>query len=202
MTIKHNSGPADGVSTLHTALEKRVRRMSFASGAPAGGGTADTGSPLPVFHLGMDYATHPDALQFARQTEWRYPVIGPNALGFATISEAAGAPQYCGITYGMFAQRLFDACQIADKTFGNNAAEEYEARILDVPGLNVVALWLAGETNHFIPLLEGNPPGTTSLQILNDIKPFLRAAASKRSEFAAPASTVVAEHLVRSTPTN
>jgi hypothetical protein len=64
------------------------------------------------------------------------------------------------------------------------ASEDFEPRLLDVPALPFVALWLHGNatTEYFIALLEGRTPGTAPLRLVKEILPELRYRASERAK--------------------
>jgi hypothetical protein len=98
------------------------------------------------------------------------------------------------------AERFLQASAYADEQLGDQA-EEYEPRLLDVPALWFAALWLEGSTSrYFIPLLDGRPPGTAPLKMVQDILPILKARAEERSR--GDIESVPGRDRVASGPTN
>jgi hypothetical protein len=177
MTIKRWSGPVDGLKIVQTALQQRRHRAQTITPL---GGAPQSASPLPMYHLGINDVERPDFLQRATQTGWRYPVLGGIQPGLAIITERPGGVEYEGLTYGTLAQRLIQASLLAQQALGS-VADQYEPRMLDVPGAHLVALWLAGAQNQFISLMDGNPPGSAALSIVDDIQPRLIAAVRARA---------------------
>src|SRR5260221_9132569 len=185
MTIKRHDGPSDGRLVVGSALAKRFGRHAKLSPL---GGAAQTGSPLPFYHLGLDDAARSSPLQFAKRTGWRFPVVGGDTPGLVIVSEQQTNSKFEGLSYGVVAQRLIQASNIADQELGSHK-EQYEPRLLDVPALHFVALWLAGPNDVFIPLLDGNPPGTAPLSIVGDFEARIQAELAKRAKSAPPGAT-------------
>lgn len=196
MTINRANGPAGGRDVVNRALA--VRMGSLRAAASPMGGSVGFGSPVPVYHIGLDSVTNQaDPLTAARQTSWRFPVIGAGAgspAGLVTVRETATDPSFEGLSHGVLAQNFLRAASLAEQTFGSSP-DVFDPRLLEVPALQYAALWLVGGgTNHFIPLLDGNPPGSAPLSVINDILPALKARVGYRAN--APA------HGLTSSPTN
>lgn len=180
MTIKTHQGPADGWQVTSEAISTRTRRVE--AGVSPLGGASHLAQPVPFYHLPLDKIDSNDPLAFATSTGWRYPIVGGDRPGLADIrgDEGSTGSKFAGLSHGILAKRFLEASTLADTQLGDGA-EEFEPRILDIPALGYAALWLLGQqSQRFISLLEGNPPGTAPLQMVTDIVPQLRAVASKR----------------------
>ncbi|SCX57583.1 hypothetical protein [Nitrosospira sp. Nsp1] len=180
MTIKSYQGPSDGLTVMAAALAARAPAKTAAF-SPLGG-ASHAGGPVPFYHLSLDNLQNDTALEQSVQTGWRYPVLGSSKAGLVDIrgEEGAKGASFGGLSHGIVTERFLEASALADKQLAGSA-EEYEPRLLDVPALNFIALWLVGSRQHwFVPLLEGQPPGSASLQMLPTILPLLRSRAVLR----------------------
>ena len=181
MTIRRHAGPTDGFQVLNQALSARghnVHRLFALGGAP------QVTSPLPIYQITLQEAAQPDPIGAAKQTGWYYPVIGGAAPGIAKIYFDGTTSKYEGITQGILPTRLIQAGYVADQQLGN-VGEEYEPRMLLVPSLDIAALWLHAPFDHFISLLDGDPPGSAPLVVTTDIRSALNTALRARGNPAA-----------------
>lgn len=194
MTIMHLAGPAAGDDVLDQALADRFPEDAV-RGVRSRRGAADAApelSPVPCFHLGLDMLADDAPLRFAQQTGWRYIVEPGNVVGMAKLS-SSGTPRYEGLAQGLLVERYRAALVLAQQQLGADH-QAYEPRLLDVPALSFAALWLKGPQDRFIDLLDGVPPGTAALQVVDDILPELRRRAANREPYDEPGD--------RPTPTN
>jgi len=161
MPIETRSAPAGVAQQLTTALEDIAP-------APLGARTLekspmDISKPLPVYILGLQEAAGGGFPEGARMVGWRYLLAGP-AVATADINakDQGGTAAFNKLTHGANAERLNDALPVAEQKYGSSTG--YEARILDLPALNLGAVWLsAAQSNVFIPYLDestlsGKPP--------------------------------------------
>lgn len=185
VTIKRHSGPSDAIQTIHQAISARahnVHRLMPIGGAP------QTTSPLPVFQLTLQEAMRSNAIALASQSGWYYPIVGGVVPGIVHIREDANNTVYGGITQGILPTRLIQASYLADQRLGA-ATEDYEPRILMIAALHITALWLHGNTDYFIPLLQGDPPGSTPLSIITDMGMLIQQALAARGTAPSSGST-------------
>jgi len=197
MVIKSNRGPINGYAVMREALATRMPRGGARSASrgvesasldivrPSLAGAPQTGAPVPVYHLSLEQLSAEDPLQLATISSWLYPVVGGIRAGLARVREAVpgGAARFSGLSHGIVAQRFMQAALLAEQSLAADA-EDFEPRLLDVPALPFVALWLHGNaaTEYFIPLLEGRTPGTAPLGLVKEIVPYLRYRASQRAK--------------------
>ena len=124
--------------------------------------------PHPVYIATLDDLAKGKLLAAAKQTGWRYLLVHGNAaVGEAELSaETRGAkgaksakskePQFLGLTHGPFTAATIDALHAAER-LPQIAKADYELRLLKVPAVYLVALWLhGGNEDILIPL--GQPP--------------------------------------------
>ena len=124
--------------------------------------------PHPVYVAGLDDLAEGKLLAAAKQTGWRYLLVhGDAAVGEAELSAGTRAPkgaksarskepQFLGLTHGPFTAATIDALHAAERLPQIEKAD-YEMRLLKVPAVYLVALWLHGDSEDIlIPL--GQPP--------------------------------------------
>jgi hypothetical protein len=106
-----------------------------------GGGAAS--SPIPVFELPLDALDREAPLSHAVQLGWRYAVRqeGQTATVDLRIAEE-GSLRPSRITGSDGASDLLRVARRAEARFAD--AGDFEVRILQLPGLYLDALWLAG----------------------------------------------------------
>ena len=119
----------------------------------------------PVYFVPLDALAEGKLLNAARQTSWRYLLVQDNAaVAEAEISagsrRAKGAKSrsldFVSLTQGPFASATVDALAAAER-LPQVARENYELRLLNIPAVYFVALWLHGAKDDIlIPM--GNPP--------------------------------------------
>jgi hypothetical protein len=197
MTIKKPNGPFNGAEVIRQAIA--IRFPAFAAlGSPIGG-AQDTAPPVPYYHLSLEALRDAAPLSRAEQTGWRFTVVNGTEISLARLSNAPSngtPPTFQGLSKGLLAQRYVKAAHFAENQLGRaQTRTEYEPRLLDVPALHFVALWLKGSRDLFIPLLEGASKEPEEMTLVSDIVPDLRRKAAQRSQapFAGDA---------RPTPTN
>lgn len=191
MTIVQSSPPIGGQQAISAALARRMPRAMTLS--PLGGAPA-TGAPLPMYNIALDQTAQPDPLSAARLVGWRYPVVGGDEPGLAHLSTEQDGNEYEGLTHGFLPRRLLEAADVAHEALGSSE-QPYEARLLQIPALRIIALWLKGANdNRFVLLSDGrSPPGGAPPPMVNDIRPIIEASrgpggAPPRPEGAGPSN--------------
>ena len=119
-----------------------------------------------VYFVPLDALAQGKLLQAARQTSWRYLLVQDNAaIAEAELSAgsrtAKGAKarslDFVSLTHGPFAAGTVDALSAAER-LPQVAREDYELRLLKIPAVYFVSLWLHGAKDDIlIPM--GDPPG-------------------------------------------
>jgi hypothetical protein len=116
--------------------------------------------PLPVYVLGLDDLRERRDLRTAQHTGWRYLVEAseaktPRPLALArTIVSPDGAHQFASLNYGPFVAGTADAIRAAERM----TLPDSDLRVLEVPALYLVVLWLDhGQESTLIPIAPTPP---------------------------------------------
>ena len=159
MTISKQKGPEDGMMVLEETLLDLDAASVF---RPKEGGRPiefRVMEPLPVYVLGLTDAANGSIQSGAKHTGWRYLLDSPSEtdaivdLDVERNGRAGAATSFNRISEGEQVGRFVKALRLAGKAF-EKAVQTYEARALDVPSLNLSAIWLeANGESIFIPYL-------------------------------------------------
>lgn len=125
--------------------------------------------PHPVFVATLDDLASGKLLSAAKQTGWRYLLVQNDEVvaeaelsgGRAGAKGAKGSKhkglEFAGLTHGPFTGATVDGLHAAER-LPQIAKADYELRLLKVPAVYLVALWLHGGSGDIL-LPMGNPPG-------------------------------------------
>lgn len=126
-------------------------------------------APHQVYNLGLDQLAAGGGLASARANGWRYLLRRDKqtVASARTMTDATGAPVFAEFNSGPFVQSTAGALQRAEQVAGGANGEPFEPRLLQVPALHAMALWLHGgpkSTDIVIPLPPAPPPVQTERQ--------------------------------------
>ena len=122
--------------------------------------------PHPVFYVPLDALAGGKLLDAATQASWRYLLVQDDAaIAEAELSagrrgaKGAGAKalEFLGLTQGPFTAATIEALAAAEQ-LPQVAAADYELRLLKVPAVYLIALWLHGAKDDILVPM-GDPPG-------------------------------------------
>jgi hypothetical protein len=122
--------------------------------------------PHPVYFVPLDQLVKGKLLGAAKQTSWRYLLVyRKTAVAEAELSArqqggkggAAKELEFLGLTHGPFTSATIEALTAAEKLPAVVKAD-YELRLLKVPSVYLVALWLHGASDDILVPM-GDPPG-------------------------------------------
>lgn len=122
-------------------------------------------APHQVFTLGLTDLVNAPHLGAARPSGWRYLVEADNRVVAAAETNQQGAQKhaFAHLNYGPFVGGTVDALAAAEPLA---AKSDYELRVLHVPALYVMALWLkpvnAGDGEGILIPLAPTPTGIES----------------------------------------
>jgi hypothetical protein len=130
-------------------------QLNRASGTPPADQNALAGSapaelsmeaPHQVYTLGLDQLVSGSGLASVRAGGWRYLLRRDKetVASAQTMTDATGAPVFAQFNSGPFVQSTADALQRAEQVAGARGGEPFEPRLLHVPALHAMALWLHG----------------------------------------------------------
>jgi hypothetical protein len=121
-----------------------------------------TFAPHHVYALSLDPASHRLDLDRARPSAIRFfvgdPAIGPKAIADVELESHGRAVGFESLGRGGIVGALWSAFQTADEIVGDDVTAEL--RVLEVPEVYVIALWLATDassSDYFVPIVQTNP---------------------------------------------
>jgi len=171
MSFAKSPAPSAGSRLVRAALRKRLHQDHHLELLR---GSLQIGAPLPVYRLGTAGIRKANPLTGARKSGWCYPLQAGQSKGVAFVAHCRRGPVFAGINGGAFAERLFNAADLAVRELAANAVR-FEPRLVEIPVLRIYALWLfaRGGQSRFVSLshLADRP-----LRIERDINPRIRAA--------------------------
>jgi len=183
MPITLRNIPRQGAARLVAHLTELLREKKFPSGIPVEMRLEELShsEPHPVFYVPLDALAGGKLLDAATQTSWRYLLVQDDAA-IAEAELSAGRPgakgagakplEFLGLTQGPFTAATIEALGAAER-LPQVAAADYELRLLKVPAVYLVALWLHGAKDDIlIPM--GDPP-----RGLKKNRPYTEAAVIK-----------------------
>ena len=178
MPLIPSSPPLRAEIALHSATWRshllRGEVVAVEAHAPIGGAGLHLALPHPVYALGTDSIVARRAISAARRTGWRALVDKGGEVIAATEVSRRRAGSYGGaVNRGRFVAatvthvlRLEE--ELADKQ------EDFEVRLLRVPAICVVALWLHVRRSH---------PGHDVIVPLTDVGPLAEGRQLSPTEF-------------------
>ncbi len=164
MGLNVTAPPKQGLKIVRDALGK------LSAGAPTIAGLIteglapqlDVAAPHPVYFVGLTDVAEGNLLSAATLTGWRYLVLkGDEPIGAANlrVTENDETFQFSHISHGPFVKSTVEGISRAEN-LQEVVSNDYELRLLDIPSLYVVSLWLHGDEDRLIPL----PPTNRALE--------------------------------------
>ena len=168
MPIQTPNPPVAAVDVIRRAMRSFAETAAFRTPAlrAAQPEQLSISEPHPVYLLGLDDLRAGASLARARLVGWRYLVQeGDNVIASAesTLAARGETHTFAHFTEGPFVASSAAALSLA-KSDPRIAQGTYEQRLLHVPALYVMALWLHepnGKNDLMIPLAP-TPPGIPS----------------------------------------
>jgi hypothetical protein len=174
MAIIVRNGPRGGAAVLAAHVTDLVRERRLPHGMAATMRTEELShsEPHPVYVATLDDLAAGKLLGAAKRMSWRYLLVqGESAVAEAELSvgHARGKTlAFLGLTHGPFSEATVEALHAAE-ALPEVASADYELRLLKVPAVYLVALWLHRKAEDIlIPM--GKPPGG-----LKENKPYSEA---------------------------
>jgi hypothetical protein len=129
-------------------------KMAAMGGA---GAAVQQSAPHRLFSVELQDLAQGKGIDAARPVGWRtFLVDGQSVVGLAEVAERGGAlANEASVFEGALVERSSEAIEAADQS-GAGAADPYELRILQVPALHVLAAWLHGPKDLFVPVMGPN----------------------------------------------
>jgi hypothetical protein len=158
MTISVAKAPTNGPALI----AKHLNQLDIdLRGSPSGGDASSASRPMRLFTVKLGDISSVDFIAKAFPIGWRYFVFSEGETAIADLLEKSAGEDlnFGGLTTGVLPDRLSAAAQVADQLYEARGAI-FEARILELPALYTVTIWLHGETDVFIPALDGSETGS------------------------------------------
>jgi len=140
-----------GVSNVLTVYKDTRRLMSAALDRPEG---VTIALPHPVYAGGLSDILDRTLTETAQLSGWRYIVLdGDNAMAAADIRLVSGRREarFSGLNLGPFVANTVEGMAVAE-AWEARQQDDFELRLLAIPSLYLIALWLYGKTSVFVVL--------------------------------------------------
>jgi hypothetical protein len=191
MPIRLAEPPRAALDAVQETLSQRAERSDFATRAlrDAPAGELALAAPHPVYTLGLRALVEDAGLAAAELTGWRYLVQqGDSTIASAEIHLGAAGPDASRleVNEGPFVRATESAIAKAEE-LPELERVTYELRLLKIPAVYVIALWLKAEDEGedvLIPIGE-TPPEVESDRpySLKDLQAALAEEARKQVDF-------------------
>jgi hypothetical protein len=124
----------------------------------AGVGPLDFAGEHRVYVAGLGDAVSQDILEKARPIGWRYFILsGDRLVATAQVSGRTGSDlSFSHVNYGGMASATAQALALAEER--GQIEEGVDVRVLEIPGLYLVALWLKAKRLDVLIPLDPAPP--------------------------------------------
>ncbi len=179
-----------GSDEIVAAARKTLGELAGGPDAQGGRGSLDesfvSDVPLAVYSLSLESLTHGGGLRDAKAVAWRVFVVDDrdDPVGVADVAPAGGGHPARFLGYAQGQQVAASGKVLSEE---EAAQGRYEPRFLEIPGINVTALWLKNQgdgKDRIIPIdpiprfLRGQETYTP-----DEFLKVVRSRAVKRLEF-------------------
>lgn len=150
ITLPQSPAGADALLREHNFGVSAGKKMASASV----GSDLSITRPHRVYSVARDAIVGGELLSAAQPIAWRYVLVNSDsALAAAElIEDAGGGLSFSDINYGPFVQATADVLIAAEK-LDDVQRGEFELRLLRIPSVYLVAVWLHGDgTDLLLPL--------------------------------------------------
>jgi hypothetical protein len=192
MGLNASKPPDQGLRIVRDALGNLITHGPNVAGIMAESlpSQLNIAAPHPVYFVALTNVAQGEILSAATLTGWRYIVLeGDQTIAAANlrVTDDEGNLQFSHISHGPFVKNTVEGIGRAE-TLPEVLSNDYELRLLDIPSLYVVSLWLHGDADRLIPLPPTNqvlePYATYSDE---EMAAALKGPAIERLSFEEPA---------------
>jgi hypothetical protein len=164
MGIIVKTPPPEVLTLVSEAISELALHSSPTAGILATGDRQeiDIAAPHAVYFVGLEEVAAGNLLSAATLAGWRYLVLsGEEPVGAANVSvtDEGANLHFSHFSQGPFVNSTVEGIGVAESLKEVESAD-YELRLLDIPSLYVVSLWLHGSDDRIIPL----PPTNQALE--------------------------------------
>jgi hypothetical protein len=156
MSIITANPPTDGAETVRAGVNSLItvsgdarRELTPSVGSFA---SVSTSAPHPVYHAGLDAVLEGSLVTSAQFSCWRYLLLDDDRiLAAAEIQPGSEEVEttFLGVSTGKSVRSTVRAIARAER-IEEVRENDYELRLLRIPSLYVVALWLHSEDDLFV----------------------------------------------------
>lgn len=147
--------PPGGLEIIRNTLGDLITQPSTAARAleDTGADEVTVAAPHPVYFLGLEDVANGKGLAQAKLVSWRYILLNSDrSLAAAEVSLGANL-EFSHVNQGPYVGATVEAVGLAEG-LNEVISDDYELRLLKIPGLYIIALWLhAEQPDIIIPLL-------------------------------------------------
>jgi len=183
MALTPAKPPAEGPNIIRKALASLSDSPHLMAAAIGGAAPLDLAAPHPVYFVGLKAVADGQVLSQAELKGWRYVLLQgdtPTAAAELDVGRAGGKAAFSQLNRGPFVASTVEGVRFAEKLDAVRR-HNYELRLLRIPALYIIALWLHGQKDLIIPLPPTHPklkPYTTYSE--KAFAKAIKAAASKK----------------------
>lgn len=171
--------PPNGTQDVVAVAMKRAHASGqyIRSGAAGGAAVVTPVAPHQVYSIGLTQTANGEGLAAAKLVGWRAIVVeGKNPVAAVEFSSSGGAPGvFKSYNQGSQVQSTASAIAMAEG-IPQVKTKDFEPRLLQIPSIYLLSLWLHGaQENLFIPL-DPTPSGFKPYVVYSEAD-FFNAAA-------------------------
>lgn len=156
MPLRLPPPPPDGLEIISAALVGLLSTPSPAARALSvdAGSSLAVAAPHLVYFVGLDEVAQGRIFSAARPTSWRYILLEgdmAHAAAELAIDDSGKVEGFSHVDEGPFVESTIISVAFAEQVEANQGGD-YELRLISVPSLYLVALWLHGAHDLLVPL--------------------------------------------------
>lgn len=186
MTLFVPEPPAEGLRIINEALGSLLSQPASLLSATTGLNldALSAAAPHRCYFVRLESVAGGQILSEAELTGWRYIVLSdelPLLAAELNINADEDVPEFSNTNQGPHVEGTVEGVRIAE-SLDEVRRQDFELRLLEIPSLYVIALWLHGEENNLLIPLPPTNPVLTSFGIFTEeeLLTVLREAAIKQ----------------------
>ncbi|MCU0120561.1 hypothetical protein N8H74_20055 [Pseudomonas sp. B2M1-30] len=171
MQLTYPKAPSNGVQTLRPALQAALQtrgfgiNRQFASAAP---GKISLSEAYRGYSLSLEDVSQGKGLQAAKVGDWHYLVFADGVtIADAQLADVHGQVEFSSLNHGNMAAATVDALKLAEQS-PQLQGKTVELRVLFVPALHVVAIWLHADSEDVLIPIEPTPNELATTQLYSE----------------------------------
>jgi hypothetical protein len=156
MPLKLPPAPEGTLQIVASALDRAHRsgRFALASGTPGAAVVVTPVAPHQVFAVGLNQLVQGRRLEVAKLVAWRTIILqGKKPVAAVEFTGDGSSPlRFKAVNEGPFVESTAAAISVAE-TLPQVREHDFELRLLQITGINLLSLWLhSSNEDLFIPL--------------------------------------------------